>query len=140
MKNGCSSNPHGCTSADAPRGFTLLEVMVALAILSIALTSIYRLHSQTLTMSARARFYSQAPLLAQQKLSEIERQGVKDSQSGSGDFGQDYPHYTWSVQIEDVQSETLLKDRKYHLARIDVSVAQSEDETYHLRTFRFYTE
>jgi general secretion pathway protein I len=124
----------------ASGGFTLLEVMVALAVLSIALTSIYRLHSQTLTMSARARFYSQAPLLAQLKLSEIEPQGVKNSLSGSGDFGQEHPHYTWSLQIEDVQSEALLKDRKYHLARIEVSVAQNEDEIYQLRTYRFYTD
>jgi general secretion pathway protein I len=138
MKIGCSSRRR--RALNAVRGFTLLEVMVALAILSIALTSVYRLHSQTLTMSARARFYSQAPLLAQQKLSEIERQGVKNSQGGSGDFGQAYPHYTWTVQIEEMQSETLLKDRKYHLARIEVSVAQDEDETYHLRTYRFYVD
>jgi hypothetical protein len=39
-----------------------------------------------------------------------------------------------------VQSEALLKDRKYHLARIEVSVAQNEDEIYQLRTYRFYTD
>ncbi len=139
MRNGCSSNSRADASA-ADRGFTLLEVMVALAVLSIALTSIYRLHSQTLTMSARSRFYSQAPLLAQQKLSEIERQGIKNGLGGSGDFGEGYPNYSWSVQIEDIQSEALLKDRKYHLARIDVSVAESEDERYHLRTYRFYSD
>jgi general secretion pathway protein I len=122
-----------------PHGFTLLEVMVALAILAITLTSIYRLHSQTMLMSARSRFYSQAPLLAQSKLAEIDREGIKNSEDGSGDFGQAYPNYAWSVRIEDVSSD-LLKDNKQHLTRIEVTVTQNEQETYQIRTYRYFSE
>jgi prepilin-type N-terminal cleavage/methylation domain-containing protein len=46
-------------------GFTLLEVMVAMAIMAIVLVSVYRMHSQTLTMNMAARFYTQAPMVAQ---------------------------------------------------------------------------
>ena len=120
-------------------GFTLLEVMVALAILSIALTSIYRLHGQTMDLSSRARFYSQAPLLAQGKLSEIEREGIAEARDDSGDFEEAYPDYTWSVDVEDVQSE-LLKGDNYHLIRLDITVSQGAEADYHLRTYRFYAE
>lgn len=120
-------------------GFTLMEVMVALAILAIALTSIYRLHSQTLSMSYQARFYSQAPLLAEAKLSEMERQGIKNSADNSGDFGERFPHYSWTTRIEEVPSD-LIKESRYHLVRIEVTVSQNEDNTYNLRTYRFYAE
>ena len=121
------------------RGFTLIEVMVALAILTITLTGIYRLHAQTLMMSARARFYSLAPALAQGKLADIERQGIQNDTDGSGDFGQAFSGYTWTVRIEDLPSD-LLKDKSYHLARIEVTITQNEEATYKLRTYRFYTE
>jgi general secretion pathway protein I len=120
-------------------GFTLMEVMVALAILAIALTSIYRLHSQTLTMSYQARFYSQAPLLAEAKLAEVERQGIKESTDNSGDFGESYPNYTWAVTIEEVSSD-LIKESRYHLVRIEVTISQNEENTYTLRTYRFYAD
>jgi general secretion pathway protein I len=120
-------------------GFTLLEVMVALAVLSIALTSIYRLQSQTMMMSASARFYSLAPQLARAKLAEIERQEFKDIASGSGDFGQDYPGYGWAVAIEDMPTD-LITDRKYHWVAITLTISQHEENSYQLRTFRFYVD
>ena len=52
-------------------GFTLLEVMVAMAIMAIVLVSVYRMHSQTLTMNSASRFYTLAPLLAQSKLAQL---------------------------------------------------------------------
>jgi general secretion pathway protein I len=125
--------------ANLPHGFTLLEVMVALAILAITLTSIYRLHSQTMLMSARSRFYSQAPLLAQSKLTEIDREGIKNSEDGSGDFGQDYPNYAWSVHIEDFSFD-LFKENKQHLTRIEVTVTQNEQETFQIRAYRYFSE
>lgn len=122
-----------------PHGFTLLEVMVALAILSIALTSIYRLHGQTMDMSARARFYNQAPLLAQAKLSEIERQGIKNAADGSGDFGEAHPGYAWSVSVEEMPSD-LLKANEYHLVRIGIRISLGSEDDFQLRTYRFYVE
>lgn len=125
------------------QGFTLLEVMVALAILAITLTSIYRLQAQTLVLSARARFYAQAPMLAQAKLAEMQRQGIQDSGDGSGDFGEDYPGYSWTVRIEDADGALIsefLKDKKQHMVRIEVAVALEGEDTYTLRTYRYYSE
>ena len=46
--------------------------MVAMAIMAIVLVSVYRMHSQTLTMNTANRFYTQAPMLAQSKLAQLE--------------------------------------------------------------------
>ena len=142
LKTGC--NPASLLYSQnscfrSKQGFTLLEVMVALAILAITLTSIYRLHGQTMEMSARTRFYSQSPILAQTKLTELEREGIENSQDGSGDFGQDYPNYTWATHVEEVHSE-FLKEGQQHLVRIEIVISQNEEDSYTLRTYRYYNE
>ena len=116
-----------------------MEVLVALAVLAIALTSIYRLQGQTFIMSASARFYSQAPQLARMKLAEAEIQEFKDIAGGSGDFGEDFPGYHWSVSVEEIPSD-LITSQKYHLARIDITVSNNDENIYHLRTYRFYVD
>ena len=121
------------------QGFTLIEVLVAISILVIAMTSVYRLQGDTFRMSTSARFYTLAPMLAKSKLSEIEIQGFKNAADGSGDFGQAYPGYTWTVRMEDIQSE-LLKDQKHHLTRIDLTISQDAKLTYALRTYRFHVD
>jgi general secretion pathway protein I len=136
--NGSNFN-HRCIKSRTPLGFTLMEVLVALAVLAIALTSIYRLQGQTFLMSASARFYSQAPQLARWKLAEVETQKFEDVTGGSGDFGEDYPGYSWSLSVEDLPSD-LITSKQYHLARIEITVSKNDENSYQLRTYRFYAE
>ena len=49
-------------------GFTLLEVMIAIAILAVSLLAIFNLQSTSLIGSARAQRISMATLLAGQKM------------------------------------------------------------------------
>ena len=122
------------------QGFTLLEVMVALAVMSIVLVSVYRMHSQSIAMNGMARFYTQAPLLAQSKMAELEAASHDSLSGGSGDFGEDFPGYTWQVDVNAVSSEAL-GEVADDLVRIDVSVSFNENEyTYDLRTYRFLRE
>ncbi len=65
-------------------GFTLLEVMVAMAIMAIVLVSVYRMHAQTLAMNTANRFYTQAPMLAQGKLAQL---ATGSSEIIAGDSG-----------------------------------------------------
>ena len=120
-------------------GFTIMEVMVALAILSIALTGIFRLHGQTMMVSSTARFYNIAPTLAQAKLSEIERKDYNTIGNATGDFGDNYPGYQWSIQIEDVQTDLATEDY-YHLAQINIDISRNEKNIYQLRTYRFFVD
>lgn len=118
-------------------GFTLLEIMVAVSIIAIVLVSIYKMQAQTIAMNYEARFYATAPLLAQFKMTEQETKSLEDLTSDSGNFDDDFPGYTWSMAVDDVESEALGNTAK-DLKRIDVTIFLNNDEfTYSLRTYRF---
>jgi general secretion pathway protein I len=121
-------------------GFTLLEVMIALAVMSIVLVSVYRMHSQSLSMNTAARFYTLAPLLAQNKIAELEALSSDGFPNDSGDFGEQYPGYSWQISITDVSSE-VLGEVANDLKRIDLTVSYNNNQFSHsLRTYRFQRE
>ena len=121
-------------------GFTLLEVMVALAIMSIVLVSVYRMHSQSLTLNTAARFYTQAPLLAQKKMAELTGAASGIFPEVSGDFGEGFPGYSWQVSMPEAPSE-ILGEAGDDLKRIDLTVSLNDNQfTYNLRTYRFQRE
>ncbi|MGD8740225.1 MAG: prepilin-type N-terminal cleavage/methylation domain-containing protein [Desulfobacterales bacterium] len=121
-------------------GFTLLEVMIALAVMSIVLVSVYRMHSQSLSMNTAARFYTLAPLLAQSKMAELETLSSDGFPNDSGDFGEQYPGYSWQTSITDVSSE-VLGEVANDLKRIDLTVSYNNNQFSHsLRTYRFQRE
>ena len=120
-----------------PAGFTLLEVMVAMSIMAIVLVSVYRMHSQTLTMNTANRFYTQAPLLAQSKLAQLEAGGSEIITGDSGDFGEEFPGYSWKASIVDVSSE-VLGEVAEDLKQFDITVSLHDDQfVYNLRAYRF---
>ena len=82
-------------------GFTLMEVMIAMAILAIALVAVFQLQSQSISMSTDSRFMTTAALLAQSKMVEVEAGSTLVSHSEDGDFGPDYPQYTWHLEVGD---------------------------------------
>lgn len=121
-------------------GFTLLEVMIALAVMSIVLVSVYRMHSQSLTMNTAARFYTLAPLLAQNKMAELEVLSSEGFPDDSGDFGEQYPGYSWRTSLSDVSSE-VLGEVADDLKRVDLTISYNNDQFSHnIRTYRFQRE
>ncbi len=138
MKNKATSNLHRRTrNLQSDFGFTLLEIMVAVSIIAIVLVSIYKMQAQTISMNYEARFYATAPLLAQTKMTEQETKSLEDLTSDSGNFDDDFPGYSWSMAVDDVESEALGTTAK-DLKKIDVTIFLNNDEfTYSLRTYRF---
>ncbi len=138
MKNIATSNLQRRTrNLQSDFGFTLLEIMVSVSIIAIVLVSIYKMQAQTISMNYEARFYATAPLLAQFKMTEQETKSLEDLTSDSGNFGDDFPGYSWSMAVDDVESETLGNTAK-DLKKIDVNIFLNNDEfTYSLRTYRF---
>lgn len=121
-------------------GFTLLEVMIALAVMSIVLVSVYRMHSQSLTMNTAVRFYTLAPLLAQNKMAELETLSSGGFPDDSGDFGEQYPGYSWRTSLADVSAE-VLGEVADDLKRIDLTISYNNNQFSHsLRTYRFQRE
>jgi len=84
------------------RGFTLLEVMVSVTIIGIALVSLIGSQSQSVSIAASSRFETTASLLAQQKLTELALAGFEELHSAEGDFGDDFPGYSWKTEVRDL--------------------------------------
>jgi general secretion pathway protein I len=68
------------------RGFTLLEVLLAIALLAIALPVLLGLRNFDLDLHSRAAELTTATLLAQEKLLEAELAGVYPLGETTGDF------------------------------------------------------
>ena len=122
-----------------PKGFTLLEVMIAVAVLTIALAAILGLQSRSLTLASESRFQTTAALLAQGKMAEVAVAGIGDLTSDSGDFGDVFSGYAWRLSVQNADLPGLEK-MKGRLKRIDLEVTCGEGEIfqYDLRLYRFF--
>ncbi len=89
-------------------GFTLLEVMLALAIISIVLVTLHGVQARSLALLLEARFNNTAPLLAAGKLAEL---AVAPTLSDRGDFGEDFPGYRWQLLVSETPATDLVADR-----------------------------
>ena len=120
------------------RGFTLLEVMIAMAIIAIALVAVLGSQSQILTLASEAKFNTTAALLAQSKMAEIETESMENLSSDSGDFGEDFPNYHWECTVGDL-SLAGVEEALDFLKQIDLAVywGNSEHYQYRLRLYRF---
>jgi len=93
------------TGPGLAKGFTLLEVMVALALLAAALMAMADLSGNALRNHAYARDLSAATLVARGKMAELEQkyedEGFKDfDQDEDGDFGREgRPDMHWHLAL-----------------------------------------
>ena len=118
-------------------GFTLLEVMIALAILAIALTSLFGSQSRSVALAAETRFNTQAPLLAQLQLARLNSAGTIESDSG--DFGDEFPGFRWEVTVEEAlfPESALLQQLEGKLLHITLVVSWGEElYSYQLDSYR----
>jgi len=119
-------------------GFTLLEVMVALSIISIVLVSLLISQSLGVSLQDETKFNTTAALLAQKKISEIESEKDYDLAADSGDFGDDFPNYFWELNVQDVSFPGAEEFTKY-LKQIDLNIyrGESKRDQYAMRLYRF---
>src|SRR5512139_2624309 len=85
--------------AASRQGFTLLEVMIAMAILATVLVTVFHSQSQSIAMANESRAMTTLALLAQSRMAEVEGQQNLSTGQTSGKFGDDFPDYSWTVGI-----------------------------------------
>ena len=109
----------------ADTGFTLLEVLVAVTILGVALVSLLGLHVGNLARLGENQRITEATLLAQGLMTEIESGPPASLGSEQGDFEETYPERYPDLGWERAVLTTPLPD----LREIRVRVYRGDGET-----------
>lgn len=120
-------------------GFTLLEVMVAVAILAITLTVIYGSQSQSISLAVEAKFNTRAAFLLKQKLAELESGNI-ELRNDDGNFGDEYPGFRWKIEVDEVlfDPQDFVVDPERPLKRVIFEVYW-EDSPY-VHTVDYYLQ
>ncbi len=109
-------------------GFTLLEVMISLAIIAITLTTLFGSQSQSLSLAAQMQFNTVASLLLRQKIAEYQS-GILDYVNDSGEFGAEFPGYTWKADVKQADLEVFeeYEEADVTLYRVELTVSWNHD-------------
>jgi prepilin-type N-terminal cleavage/methylation domain-containing protein len=92
--------PRKAVKPSRQRGFTLIETMVSILILTIGLVGTAALMSNSVNMGAHARYVSTAALLASEKMEDLDRFPDNDPNlTAGGSLATDITGYSDSVQI-----------------------------------------
>lgn len=109
------------------RGFTLLEVMVALAVIATAFTALLGLHVRNLKIAASNQAYTQALLLSRSLISEAQLGPYPEVGVAQGDFEERWPgRYTgfrWQRTVSDFGGGLLA------VRQVTIRVIPYEDES-----------
>ncbi|HKA56510.1 MAG TPA: prepilin-type N-terminal cleavage/methylation domain-containing protein [Candidatus Binatia bacterium] len=129
-----TQHPTPNTQHPAPgTGFTLLEVLVAMAVLAVALVSLLGLYNRSLLLTIRAQRLSAATLLVQEMLTRTQLEGMDALRVTAGDFADlhpgQYPEFRWYRTVRPTALEGLWE------LRVGVSWGERADETCELTLF-----
>lgn len=118
------------------RGFTLLEVLVAVAVLGLALVSLLGLHVRNLDLIARDAQVTEATLLARGIMAEVDAGPFPDLGLAEGDFEEDYPERYPDLRWEREVVTTPVPDVREVRVRVFRGEEASGDDvtlTYYVR-------
>ena len=104
-------------------GFTLLEIMVAVAILSSTLVVLLQIVTNNVRATNHAKLTTAATFLARTKMSDIEDQVlyegfISENESKKGTFKEDgYPQFSWDTLIERIELPTDMTQKTQDAAK-----------------------
>jgi general secretion pathway protein I len=121
-------------------GFTLVEVVVAMAILGISLVLVIELFSGGLRLGRASEEYTVAAQLARQKIEEIALYKLVKEGIEEGEFDSTY---RWQVEVKKIDLLPLTNETDYkppaYLYQIQVRIiwkSGSKERTTRVETFR----
>jgi general secretion pathway protein I len=112
-------------------GFTLLEVLVAVAILSIALVVLLGLRNQDVNLVDATRHLTVATALARMKVVETGLEGFPELGEAGGEFGEGYPDFHWRRVVSPTPFDYVRE------VRVSVTWGQNDREGVELVNYVF---
>nr|WP_320191692.1 prepilin-type N-terminal cleavage/methylation domain-containing protein [uncultured Desulfobacter sp.] len=122
-------------------GFTLIEVIVAMAIIATVMTALFRMQSGTINLAGADDFQTTARYLAAKALAQIEI-FINDPEL-QGEFDKAFKGYTWRCEVTDISASLSnivpnSAEETGRLKKIDLTIKREQgDRSYHVETFRF---
>ena len=118
-------------------GFTLLEVLVAVAIVAIALVTFMGLHLRSLDATIRAQDLSTAVLLAQGKMATMGE--FPDTGEEQGKFeGPELERFQWATAVTEHMLDALDGGQTVTVRRLEVTVFWADGQHTHHYTLEAY--
>lgn len=111
--------------------------MIAVAILAIALTSLFGSQSASVALATETRFNTHAPLLAKMQLADI--LSGDEIFSTEGDFGDDFPGFLWRLETEEpfFGDSELLQELDGQIVHLSLIVTWGDElYSYQLDSYR----
>ncbi len=119
-----------------------MEIMVSLAVLAIALATLFKLQSSTVDLAQAGHFKSSAPILARQVLAGMAESDFNPDDT-KGEFTQEFEGIYWESQIQTANEmsgiEDFLSDEQAdRLKKISITVhSPGQGRRFTLETWRF---
>lgn len=109
------------------RGFSLIEVLIAMAILAVALVALIGTQSKSMVVNDHARQLTTASILAHDQMLALESELLKDGFNADTEFrsgyfdGREYKAFKWEALIEvlDLDPENLASEMQGQLLGTD---------------------
>ena len=118
-------------------GFTLLEVLIAVAIVAIALVTFMGLHLRSLEATIRAQDLTTAVLLAQGKMATMGE--FPDTGEEQGKFeGPELERFQWATAVTEHTLDALDGGQIVTVRRSEVTVSWADGQQTHHYTLEAY--
>jgi general secretion pathway protein I len=118
-------------------GFTLLEVLIAVAIVAIALVTFMGLHLRSLDATIRAQDLTTAVLLAQAKMATMGE--FPDTGEEQGKFeGPELERFQWATAVTERMLDALDGGQTVTVRRLEVTVFWADGQQTHHYTLEAY--
>lgn len=85
------------------KGFTLLEIMIAIAFVSLALVAVLQAQGQSIKLVNRARFTSRAVFLAQIIMADPAGSDTFSGETTTGNFEEPLDYLAWERKVTPIQ-------------------------------------
>jgi len=121
---------------ESTRGFTLLEVLVAVAVLGLGLVSLLGLHVRNIDLIARDQRVTEATMLARGLMAQVDAEPFPSLGLTDGDFEDDYPARYPELRWEREVLTTPVPDVREVRVRVFRGEQESGDDvtlTYYVR-------
>lgn len=109
-------------SRKARAAFTFIEVIASLAVVSISLVGLLKLHLGSIVMADAAHATSQAVFLAREKIAETAAKGYPDIGVNSGVVDKDTLQLRWRTEVSPFELPELVEADVTGLREISVDI------------------